>query len=67
MAASPSIKKTTKASSKPTVFDNMNSNMELMNLETFGPIIPIQKIKTLDEAIELSNNSMYGPSNSFSI
>jgi len=44
----------------PTVFDNMNSNMELMNLETFGPIIPIQKIKTLDEAIELSNNSMYG-------
>ncbi len=44
----------------PTVFDNMTSNMEMMNLETFGPIIPIQKIKSLEEAIELSNNSMYG-------
>ena len=30
-----------------------NREMEMMNVETFGPIIPIQKIKTLEEAIEL--------------
>ena len=45
---------------EPTVFDRVNSNMEMMNLETFGPVIPIQKIKTIDEAIELANKSMYG-------
>ena len=45
---------------EPTVFDKVESNMEMMNLETFGPIIPIQKIKTIEEAIELANNSVYG-------
>ena len=45
---------------EPTVFDKVNSSMEMMNLETFGPIIPIQKIKTIDEAIELANESIYG-------
>ena len=45
---------------EPTVFDRVNSNMEMMNLETFGPIIPIQKIKTIDEAVELANKSIYG-------
>jgi acyl-CoA reductase-like NAD-dependent aldehyde dehydrogenase len=36
----------------PTVFDNVTSNMEMMNVETFGPIIPIQRVKDLEEAIE---------------
>ena len=45
---------------QPTVFDNIDSQMEMMNVETFGPIIPIQKIKTLEEAITLANNSVYG-------
>lgn len=44
----------------PTVFDQVTSRMEMMNVETFGPIIPIQKVKNLREAIELSNNSQYG-------
>ena len=45
---------------KPTVFDQVTSEMEMMNVETFGPIIPIQKVKNLDEAIELANMSQYG-------
>ena len=45
---------------QPTVFDKVESEMTMMNVETFGPIIPIQKIKTLDEAIELANNSTGG-------
>ena len=45
---------------QPTVFDKVESDMSMMNIETFGPIIPIQKIKTLNEAIDLANNSVYG-------
>ena len=44
----------------PTVFDKIDSNMEMMNIETFGPVIPIQKVKNLTEAINLANNSDYG-------
>ncbi len=44
----------------PTVFDKIESHMEMMNIETFGPIIPIQKVKSLEEAINLSNDSQYG-------
>jgi len=44
----------------PTVFDQVTSEMEMMNVETFGPIIPIQKVNNLEEAIELTNNSQYG-------
>ena len=45
---------------QPTVFDKIESNMEMMNIETFGPIIPIQKVKNLEEAIALANDSQYG-------
>jgi len=44
----------------PTVFDKIDSNMEMMNIETFGPVIPIQKVKNLTEAINLANDSKYG-------
>jgi len=44
----------------PTVFDELTPEMEMMNLETFGPIIPIQKVKNLEEAIDQANNSQYG-------
>ena len=44
----------------PTIFDRVTREMEMMNVETFGPIIPIQKVKNLEEAIELANNSQYG-------
>ena len=44
----------------PTVFDKIESHMEMMNIETFGPVIPIQKVKDLTEAINLANSSDYG-------
>ena len=40
---------------EPTVFDNMTAEMELMNEEAFSPVVPIQKVKSLEEAIEFSN------------
>ena len=45
---------------RPTVFDKIESHMEMMNIETFGPVIPIQKVKNLSEAINLANDSEYG-------
>ena len=45
---------------EPTVFDNMTAEMELMNEEAFSPVVPIQKVKSLEEAIEFSNATKYG-------
>lgn len=45
---------------KPTVLANCNSNMEIMNKEIFGPVLPIQIVSDLSEAISLANASDYG-------
>lgn len=44
----------------PTVITNTNHDMLVMNEETFGPVVGIQKVKTLGEAIALANDSVYG-------
>ena len=35
----------------------VDHSMELMREETFGPVVPVMKFKTLDEALELANDS----------
>lgn len=45
---------------QPTVLTNVNHEMKIMVEETFGPVIPIQKVKSLDEAIRLANDSRFG-------
>ncbi|WP_277949810.1 NAD-dependent succinate-semialdehyde dehydrogenase [Priestia endophytica] len=44
----------------PTVLGEVNHEMVVMNEETFGPVAPVQKITTDQEAIELANQSPYG-------
>lgn len=44
----------------PTVLSNVKSDMLVMREETFGPVAPIQKITSDQEAIELANSSPYG-------
>jgi acyl-CoA reductase-like NAD-dependent aldehyde dehydrogenase len=34
--------------------------MRVMNEETFGPVAPIMKFKTVDEAISLANDTEFG-------
>lgn len=34
--------------------------MKIMQEETFGPVSPVCKFKTLDEAIRLANGTKYG-------
>lgn len=45
---------------EPTVLINLDQKMEIMQEETFGPIICIMKFKDKDEAIRLANDSIYG-------
>lgn len=45
---------------KPTVLANCRSDMEIMNKEIFGPVLPIQIVSDLSEAIALANASDYG-------
>ncbi|MEO8702348.1 MAG: aldehyde dehydrogenase family protein [Kofleriaceae bacterium] len=45
---------------QPTVLTNVAHTMKVMSDETFGPVIPIQRVGSLDEAIRLSNDTTYG-------
>ncbi|CAI0626602.1 unnamed protein product, partial [Linum tenue] len=44
----------------PTVIVNVDHTMKLMQEEAFGPILPIMKFSTDEEAIKLANDSRYG-------
>jgi lactaldehyde dehydrogenase len=43
-----------------TVIDNVTREMDLVVRETFGPIAPIIRVKDLNEAIEVANDTEYG-------
>ena len=43
-----------------TVIDNVKPDMDLVVNETFGPVAPIIRVKSLDEAIEVANDTEYG-------
>ncbi len=44
----------------PTLVVNVNHKMKLMTEETFGPVLPVMKVSSVDEAVSLSNDSIYG-------
>lgn len=44
----------------PTVLVGVTNDMEIARKETFGPVAPIIKFSTLDEAIEIANNTEFG-------
>jgi phosphonoacetaldehyde dehydrogenase len=44
----------------PTVVDQVRSEMTLVKQETFGPVSPVIRFKTIDEAIRVSNSTAYG-------
>lgn len=45
---------------EPTVLVDCHHEMDIMRKETFGPVLPIQVVDSLDEAIHFSNDSEYG-------
>jgi acyl-CoA reductase-like NAD-dependent aldehyde dehydrogenase len=49
---------------EPTLLTGVDHSMTCMREETFGPTLPIMKVSSVDEAIELANDSPYGLSGS---
>jgi aldehyde dehydrogenase (NAD+) len=45
---------------KPTVFRDVNNNMEIAREEIFGPVLCIVGYDTEEEAIEIANDTEYG-------
>jgi succinate-semialdehyde dehydrogenase/glutarate-semialdehyde dehydrogenase len=44
----------------PTVLTGVDHSMRVMREETFGPVLPIMTVESVDEAIALANQSEYG-------
>src|SRR6478736_2971866 len=45
---------------EPTVLVDVDHTMEAMTEETFGPTLPIMKVRDAEEALRLANDSPYG-------
>ncbi|MCS3408661.1 aldehyde dehydrogenase [Serratia sp. AKBS12] len=44
----------------PTLLTEVRQDMEIMQEEVFGPVLPVATFDTLDEAIAMANDSEYG-------
>jgi acyl-CoA reductase-like NAD-dependent aldehyde dehydrogenase len=45
---------------EPTVLSDVDHTMKAMTEETFGPTLPIMKVRDAEEAVRLANDSPYG-------
>ncbi|MBK7157312.1 MAG: aldehyde dehydrogenase family protein [Ignavibacteria bacterium] len=45
---------------QPTMITNLSEKHDIMNTETFGPVICIQRVRNAEEAVEKANNSTFG-------
>lgn len=45
---------------KPTVMVDVSPDMAIMREETFGPVIPVTVVDSVDEAVLLANDSVFG-------
>ena len=45
---------------EPTVFEDVSSTMTLAREEIFGPVLALMKVDTIEEALQLANDSEYG-------
>ena len=45
---------------EPTVFEEVSTNMIIAKEEIFGPVLALMKVDTVEEALEMANDSEYG-------
>ncbi|TLP43943.1 NAD-dependent succinate-semialdehyde dehydrogenase [Cohaesibacter sp. CAU 1516] len=45
---------------EPTLLSGVSAGMKVLSEETFGPVAPVIKFETVDEAIELANDTEFG-------
>jgi acyl-CoA reductase-like NAD-dependent aldehyde dehydrogenase len=49
---------------EPTVLVDVDHDMDCMRDETFGPTLPVMRVRDTDEAVRLANDTRYGLSSS---
>lgn len=49
---------------EPTIFTDVRPGMRIAQEEIFGPVLSVLRVKSLEEAIDVLNNSVYGLSSS---
>jgi acyl-CoA reductase-like NAD-dependent aldehyde dehydrogenase len=45
---------------EPTLIADAEPSMKVMREETFGPVVPVMKVRDVDEAVRLANDTTYG-------
>lgn len=45
---------------RPTILTGVTHDMMLMREETFGPVMPVMRFSTVDEAVALANDTAFG-------
>ncbi|MBP2833103.1 aldehyde dehydrogenase family protein [Aquimarina sp. U1-2] len=45
---------------EPTIFADVNRDMKIVKEEIFGPVLVVQSFETLEEAIEMANDTEFG-------
>ena len=45
---------------RPTIIVNVDHGMQIMREETFGPVLPVMRVGSVDEAVSLANDTSYG-------
>lgn len=45
---------------EPTIFDHVDNSMKIAREEIFGPVLAVIRVKDMDEAIRVANDSDYG-------
>lgn len=48
---------------KPTVFTDVNNDMDIARTEIFGPVLSVMPFETEEEAIKIANDTPYGLTN----
>jgi succinate-semialdehyde dehydrogenase/glutarate-semialdehyde dehydrogenase len=45
---------------RPTVLTDVDHDMKIMREETFGPVMPVARYATVEDAVHLANDTIYG-------
>ena len=45
---------------EPTILTDVTPNMEIVRIETFGPVVSFIKVKNIEEVVSIVNSSTYG-------
>lgn len=45
---------------QPTVFEDVSRDMVIVKEEIFGPVLALMKVDTIEEALEVANDTIYG-------